>query len=153
MSSVSEKSSRYRRDCPSCGASSNEASPVRYAHPDWPMVKCATCGLIYLEYVPSYSALYNEIAWTHQHKREEARRLKQSPIFARIDMMTRWGLGIFAEATPAGGLAAWAKPGPVLDVGCSSGEAFADLPAGYIPNGIEIDAGAAEKARAIFEPR
>ena len=32
-----------------------------------------------------------------------------------------------AEATPAGGLKAWAKPGPVLDVGCSTGKAFANL--------------------------
>jgi SAM-dependent methyltransferase len=149
----SAESSRYKRDCPSCRTSSGSAAPVRYAHPDWPMVKCANCGLIYLEYVPKYDALYSEIAWTRQHKREEERRLKQSPIFARIDMMTRWRLGILGDATPAGGLTAWAKHGPVLDVGCSTGRAFADLPAGYIPNGIEIDAGAAATARALFESK
>ena len=126
---------------------------MRYAHPDWPMLKCPGCGLIYLEYVPNYSALYDEIAWTQQHKREEQRRLKQSPFLARLDLMTRWRLGLFGDATPAGGLTAWAKPGPVLDVGCATGKSFADLPAGYVPNGIEIDAGAAAQARAVFEPR
>ena len=153
MQSIAPERSRLRRDCPSCGTSSTRAVPVRYSHPDWPMVKCPNCDLIYLEYVPNYSELYDEIAWTHQHKREEKRRLKQSPILARIDMWTRWRLGIFGDATPAGGLTAWAKPGPVLDIGCSTGEAFAKLPPAYVPNGIEIDAIAAEKARAIFEPR
>lgn len=126
---------------------------MRYAHPDWPMVRCSTCGLIYLEWVPVYEKLYSELAWTHQHKREEQRRLEQSPILARLDMMTRWRLGLFGDATPAGGLTSWAKPGPVLDVGCSGGKAFAELPADYVPNGIEIDQDAAAKARAIFEPR
>ncbi len=153
MPSKSTEGSRVHRDCPSCRTPSNAASPVRYAHRDWPMLECPHCGLVYLEYVPDYSALYNEIAWTHQHKREEERRLKQSPIFARIDMMTRWRLGIFGDATVAGGFTSWAKPGPVLDVGCSTGKSLAELPGTYIPNGIEIDAGAAEKARAVFEPR
>jgi SAM-dependent methyltransferase len=126
---------------------------VRYAHPDWPMVKCANCGLIFLEWVPVYDALYNDLAWTEQHKREEARRLKQSPILARIDMATRWRLGLFGDATPAGGLTAWAEPGPVLDVGCARGKAFAELPDGYVPHGVEIDSGAAAIARAVFEPK
>jgi len=117
------------------------------------MVQCADCGLIYLEWVPAYGELYDDLAWTHQHKREEQRRLEQSPILARIDMMTRWRLGLFGDATPAGGLTSWAKPGPVLDVGCSSGKAFEALPAGYIPHGIEIDQTAAAKARVLFEAR
>jgi SAM-dependent methyltransferase len=68
-------------------------------------------------------------------------------------MATRWRLGILGDATPAGGLQAWAKPGPVLDVGCSAGKAFANLRAGYIPYGVEIDQNAAAAARASFVPR
>src|ERR1700722_19060968 len=48
---------RVHRDCPSCRTPSSTAAPVRYAHPDWPMVACAHCGLVYLEQVPVYAAL------------------------------------------------------------------------------------------------
>ena len=145
--------SRVHRDCPSCRTPSATAALVRYAHPDWPMVKCPACGLVYLKEVPVYDALYDELAWTKQREREEQRRLKTQPIFARIDLMTRWRLGILGEATPAGGLTAWAKPGPVLDVGCSTGKAFAELPDGYVPFGVEIEANAARAAAAIFDAR
>ena len=144
---------RVHRDCPSCRTPSATAAKVAYAHPDWPMVKCANCGLVYLEQVPVYDALYDELAWTKQREREEKRRLKKQPIFARIDLMTRWRMGILGEATPAGGLTAWAKPGAVLDVGCSTGKAFAELPDGYVPFGVEIEANAARAAEAIFVPR
>ena len=110
------------------------------------MRRCSACDLIYLEWVPEYGALYDEISWTRQHKKEEQRRLKAMPILARLDMWTRWRLGILGDATPAGGLNAWAKPGPVLDVGCSIGKGFDKLKGGRIPHGIEIDA----KAAAIY---
>ncbi len=142
------------RDCPSCGESAATAEPmVTFESPDWPMRRCAKCGLIYLEWVPNYSELYDEIAWTKQHAKEELRRLEAMPILARIDMATRWRMGLLGEATVAGGLKAWAEPGPVLDVGCSTGKAFDKLPSGYIPYGIEIDARAAEIARKNFEAR
>ncbi|MEI9888600.1 MAG: class I SAM-dependent methyltransferase [Rhizomicrobium sp.] len=144
---------RIHRDCPSCGAASAKASAVPFGVPEWPILRCAVCDLVYLEWVPVYDALYNELAWTAQHAKEEQRRLKTQPILARIDLATRWRLGILGDATPAGGLHAWATPGPVLDVGCSSGKAFAALNPGYIPYGIEIDQGAAAIARASFEPR
>ena len=127
---------RIRRDCPSCGTASAGAPLTVYSHPDWPMRRCTNCDLIFLEWVPNYSALYDEIGWTKQHKTEEERRLKTQPILARLDMMTRWRLGILGEATPAGGMRGFAKPGPVLDIGCSSGKAFADLAFGYVPYGI-----------------
>jgi SAM-dependent methyltransferase len=142
------------RDCPSCGQPAAGAAPMAaYEHPDWPMRRCPQCDLIYLEWVPNYSELYDEIAWTRQHAKEELRRLQAMPILARLDMATRWRMGLLGEATPAGGLRAWAKPGPVLDVGCSTGKAFENLPAGYLPFGIEIDKRAAEIAAKSFEPR
>lgn len=126
---------------------------VTYSHPDWPMKKCPSCDLVYLEFVPNYGELYDEIAWTKQHAVEEQRRLKTQPILARIDLATRWRLGLLGDATPAGGLKAWAHPGPVLDVGCSSGKAFADLPPDFTPYGIEIESKAAATANAIFAAR
>ncbi|HEY4943728.1 MAG TPA: class I SAM-dependent methyltransferase [Rhizomicrobium sp.] len=153
MSSPVAGETRLHRDCPSCGAPSSEAAPAGFGVAEWPMVRCATCDLIYLQWVPLYSALYDDLAWTSQHKKEEQRRLDTQPILARIDLATRWRLGLLGDATPAGGLQAWAQPGPVLDVGCSSGRAFAALRPGYIPHGIEIDSGAAEKANAAFAAR
>jgi SAM-dependent methyltransferase len=144
---------RIHRDCPSCGTPSARAAPMPFGVPEWPIVRCPTCELIYLEWVPVYSALYDDLSWTQQHEKEEQRRLKAQPILARIDMATRWRLGLFGDATPAGGLQAWAKPGPVLDVGCARGKAFAQLRPEYIPYGVEIDTNAANIARAIFAPR
>ncbi|MBN9571074.1 MAG: methyltransferase domain-containing protein [Alphaproteobacteria bacterium] len=144
---------RVHRDCPSCRAPARSARLVHYSHPDWPMKQCPDCGLIYLEWVPAYGALYDEIAWTRQHKREEERRLKEQPILARIDMMTRWRLGLFGDATPASGMKQFARPGPVLDVGCSVGKGFAALAPAYIPHGIEIESRAAAIEAAAFEPR
>jgi hypothetical protein len=150
---MSDDTPRLRRDCPACDSPAAEAEPVSYQHPDWPMRRCRACGLIYLEWVPHYGALYDEIAWTRQHKREEARRLKATPILARIDMATRWRLGLLGEATPAGGLNAWARPGQMLDVACATGKGFDKLTADRIPNGIEIDAGAARIAQDRFSQR
>jgi ubiquinone/menaquinone biosynthesis C-methylase UbiE len=147
-------SARIHRACPACAAPSGTAEPMtQFAHQDWPMLRCAACGLVYLEWVPDYAALYDEIAWTSQRAKEHKRRMKASPILMRIDMMTRWRLGILGDATPSNGLKRWAKPGPVLDIGCSTGKAFNDLPKGYIPHGIEIETGAAEVARKSFEAR
>ena len=100
----STAATRLHRDCPSCGAPSSQAAPVAFGVAEWPMVRCAKCDLIYLEWVPVYSALYDELAWTAQHKKEEQRRLDTQPILARIDLATRWRLGILGDATPAGGL-------------------------------------------------
>jgi hypothetical protein len=78
---------RIHRDCPSCGTPSANAPSVKYAHPDWPMKRCTNCELIFLEWVPNYSELYDEIGWTKQHKIEEDSRLKQLPILERIEKM------------------------------------------------------------------
>jgi SAM-dependent methyltransferase len=152
---ASEIEGKVRRErCPCCDAPIDEASPYpRYAHPDWPMLRCASCDAIYLEYVPVFSRLVDELAWTQQRERNWERRFKEEPIMARLDKWTLWRLGLFGDPSPAGGIKAWAKPGPVLDVGCSIGASFAKLPAQYTPFGIEIERNAANAARQSFEPR
>ncbi len=117
------------------------------------MKTCPSCGLIYLEYVPRYSKLFDELAWTEQKRREWERRLKEQPILARLDQWTFWRLSLFGDATPAGGLKTWASKGPVLDIGCSSGKGFATLPDGFVPYGIEIEFAAAAKAHELFSMR
>jgi SAM-dependent methyltransferase len=144
---------REHRDCPSCGTPPPVGEPLSYSHPDWPMKRCPVCDLVYLEWAPSYDRLVDEIAFVKQHQRHWERRLKEQPILARLDKLTLWRLGLFGDPTPAGGLSAWAKPGPVLDVGCGIGNQFARLPAGYVPYGIEIGRQAAAEAAKIFEPR
>jgi SAM-dependent methyltransferase len=124
-----------------------------YSHPDWPMKRCLSCELIYLEYVPTFARLFDELAWTEQRKRQWERRIKEQPILARLDKWTLWRLGLFGDPSPAGGLRAWAEPGAVLDVGCSTGKAFARLDPRYTPHGIEIEARAAAEAHKEFERR
>jgi SAM-dependent methyltransferase len=144
---------RFHRNCPCCGTSPAGVATMPMSHPDWPMKQCPNCDLIYLEWAPVYSQLYDQLAWTQQYDRQWERRLKEQPILARLDKLTLWRLGLFGDPTPAGGLRAWAEPGPVLDIGCSVGNEFAKLPEGYIPYGIEIERSAAAEARSIFEPR
>jgi SAM-dependent methyltransferase len=143
---------RVHRDCPSCGTSAASAEDVAYAHPDWPMKRCRNCSLIYLEYVPAFAALFDELAWTKQRERQWERRFKEQPILARLDKWTIWRLG-WGDPTPAGGLQAWAPEGPVLDVGCSSGKAFGKLAKRFVPFGIEIERNAAAAANQAFETR
>jgi SAM-dependent methyltransferase len=147
------KANCIHRDCPLCRTPAAEAPLLVYSHPDWPMKKCQGCGLIYLDKVPGYEALCDDIAWTKQRRREEERRLKEQPILARIDRMTRWRLGFLGDATPGSGMKMFARAGPVLDIGCGAGTGFADLPKEFTPYGIEIETGEAAKAAAAFQRR
>jgi len=144
---------RIHRNCPLCGAPPPGGEPLRYSHPDWPLKQCPECDLVYLEYAPAYVRLEEELGFTQQYEKQWERRLKEQPVLARLDKWTMWRLGMFGDPTPASGMRAWAKPGPVLDVGCGTGDEFAKLPEGYIPYGIEIEKRAAAEASAIFEKR
>jgi SAM-dependent methyltransferase len=143
---------RERRDCPACGAPPPAATLSR-SHPDWPMKRCPGCNLVYLEWVPAQTALVDDIAFVDQHARFWETRYQRQPILTRLDKLTYWRLGLLGDPTPAGGLKAWARPGPVLDIGCGTGKHFADLPPDYTPYGIEIGRKAAAAAQEIFAPR
>ena len=142
-----------KRNCPICGGNSDKATPVKYGVPEWPMVKCPDCGLVYLQWVPDIARLVNELAWTDQKKKNWDKRLEEQPIFARFDKMTLWRTKLFYDATPAKGIRAFAEEGPVLDVGCGNGKKLAKLPEGFIPHGIEIEGKIAAKANALFAER
>jgi len=152
MLSRTPEVAREHRDCPGCGTKPPRQT-LSYSHPDWPMKSCPGCGLVYLEWVPAQESLIDDIAFIDQHARYWENRLREQPILARLDKLTYWRLGLLGDPTPAGGLKAWAKPGPVLDVGCGTGKHFAKLPPGFVPYGIEIGRRAAARAAAIFEPR
>jgi SAM-dependent methyltransferase len=146
-------SGRVHRNCPLCGTAPPDGPPLRYSDPEWPLKECPNCTMVYLEYVPNYARLEDELGFTTQHDKYWEKRLKEQPILATLDKLTLWRLGMFGDPTPAGGMRAWAKPGPVLDVGCGDGDEFAKLAPGYIPYGVEIERSAAETARGIFAPR
>ncbi len=118
---------RIHRNCPLCGTAPPGGEPLRYSHPDWPLKQCPECGLVYLEYAPAYVRLEEELGFTQQYEKQWERRLKEQPVLARLDKWTMWRLGMFGDPTPASGMRAWAKPGPVLDVGCGTGDEFAKL--------------------------
>src|SRR5436305_2084237 len=144
---------RMRRDCPNCGTDSKVAADVGYGVAEWPMKRCSECGLVYLQWVPDVAVLIDELAWTDQRKKNWDRRLKEQPLFARLDLLTLWRTKIFYDATPANSIASFAKQGPVLDVGCGGGKKFAELPAGFVPYGIEIEAKTAARADELFSRR
>lgn len=114
---------------------------------------CSECDLIYLEWVPDVAVLVDELAWTDQRKKNWDRRVKEQPVFARLDRMTLWRTKILYDATPANSIHAAAKEGPVLDVGCGGGKKFAQLPDRFVPYGIEIEAKTAARADDLFSKR
>lgn len=150
---LADSKEKFHRNCPLCSTPPPGGAPLRYSHPEWPLKQCPECSLVYLEYAPVFERLEEELGFTQQYEKQWERRLKEQPILARLDKLTMWRLGLLGDPTPARGLASWAKPGPVLDVGCGTGDEFAKLPEGYIPYGIEIEKSAAAEAAAIFEPR
>ncbi|HEY0105509.1 MAG TPA: methyltransferase domain-containing protein [Rhizomicrobium sp.] len=150
---TSTQEARIHRNCPLCGAPPPDTAPLSYSDPEWPLKQCPDCSMVYLEWAPAYARLEDELGFTTQHDKYWEKRLKEQPVLATLDKLTMWRLGMLGDPTPASGLRAWAKPGPVLDVGCGDGDEFEKLPPGYTPYGIEIERSAAATARAIFEPR
>ncbi|MDE2184334.1 MAG: methyltransferase domain-containing protein [Alphaproteobacteria bacterium] len=150
----SSHEAHIHRNCPNCGAPAAAAERLtRYEVAEWPMCRCEACRLVFLEWVPRYEELHDDLAWTKQKKRETERRRRARPLMMWLDDHTRWRLGLLGDATVAGSLRAWAPAGPVLDIGCGTANSFVNLSDRFVPHGIEIDDAAAEVARTMIEPR
>lgn len=143
------------RVCPACGS---ERAATRHRAGEWRVVACEDCGFVYLPVAaaPEYFA-QGAGAWETSLKETHARRLKEAPVAARLSMATRFRTKL-AKKTPVDYIAAHlpATGGGelrVLDIGCGAGAYLASLDARFVPFGIELSEGLAQRAQALFAAR
>jgi SAM-dependent methyltransferase len=141
------------RDCPLCGRDNSDALENRYSHPFWKIKDCRDCGFVYIDKAPIYEAQASTMAWELTTKIEEVRRSKLRPISYKFSKLTRARLHILPRLTMHGLVDTHARPGNVIDLGCSNGAELSYLPDRFTPFGIEISENSAPAANARFIKR
>jgi SAM-dependent methyltransferase len=141
-----------RRDCPLCAADDPVPAPG-YGDGVWRLVACRSCGFAYLDRAPDYAALHDVMAWEKTGAAELERRAEIRPIAFRLSRATRLRLALLPRTQMAALIRRHAAPGNIVDVGCGTGSHLMQLPAGFVPFGIEISAEAAAGADAALRPR
>lgn len=111
--------------------------------------QCATCNFVYLRNPPGYEALAVEHAWEREHEDRDVRMRKEYPVSRAISKAWRkfYRLVIKKPNKLAARINDWFPAGPVVDIGCGSGDYLASLPDRYQPCGIEISEELARQSR------
>jgi SAM-dependent methyltransferase len=143
------------RNCPKCGTDNSAAGALGYSWQDWVLKGCGGCAFVYLENPPGYDALVSEFAWERNHGDRSERMRDEFPLsyhLARVwKKFRRWA--IRKPNKLANRIAASFPPGPVVDIGCGSGDYLAGLPEAYEPCGVEISEELARRARERLAER
>ncbi|MEC9345050.1 MAG: class I SAM-dependent methyltransferase [Pseudomonadota bacterium] len=142
-----------RRPCPACGTDNRDTPAGRYGRDGWQVKDCRSCGFVFLELVPVYEELFDNLAWKRSTARESKRRHAARPVTYRMSRLTRFRLHMFPRKRVDDLLIRYATPGNVLDIGCAEGGRLLNLPAAFVPFGIEIEPNMAAKADAAFSAR
>src|ERR1700694_4862075 len=102
------------RSCPICDIPGTGLTPLKYGPPEWPLVRCPNCKLVYLIRTPAISELEDERAWEKTFLGERERRQRAYPALTTLDRLTRARLNIYRRS-PQHIIAHLARPGAVLD--------------------------------------
>jgi SAM-dependent methyltransferase len=148
-----EETKTIIRACPLCGQDNHSLPRLRVSPEAWPMKACPRCEMVYLERAPDISELFVNFAWEKQHGVENARRHEG---LSRAEIRARKALHGFRPLPRKNAVALveqFAAPGQVVDVGCGSGKQLAELPADFVPLGIEISEALAAEAQALVADR
>jgi hypothetical protein len=140
-----------KRDCPLCGAPAAEARPLPYGTAEFRVVQCSVCDQVFLDRLPPQHEFADERAWEVSSVSHAAQRKRAYPILVAVHQMTRWRMHI-RKREPKSILAANARPGPIVELGCSAGVNLLPPPEGFAPHGIEISKSLAAAADAAFRP-
>jgi SAM-dependent methyltransferase len=141
------------RSCPICDTPNSSTPPGRYGRTPWDIVDCRGCGFPHLRTVPVSEELVANLSWERTYAAEQQRRRQESPVLTWVDLKTRWRLRLLPQTEPVDLVNRSASPGPVLDLGCGSGEQLARLGPQFVPYGVEISAFLVAAARAIVAGR
>lgn len=142
------------RHCPACGHDNQARASLSYAPPEWPMKQCARCDMVYLEKTWALEVLYETFDWDTSAALEDSRRDAQRGIWRRLSKRyRRLRNALFARKNAARLVAEHAPPGNVLDVGAGSGAHLLQLPAAFVPYGVEISSQAVADGRPQIRAR
>ncbi len=143
----------HSRLCPICG-DANLATPASpYSRAPWTIIDCANCGFTHMREVPDTAELVENLAWEKTYAQEAVRRKRETPVQAWLDQHMRWRLNMFPRTEPVDIVNRIAAAGPVIDLGCGSGEHLARLDPRFTPYGVEISSQLAERATGIVAGR
>lgn len=153
MNPLADEVAQYPRQCPLCAARREDSVETPYSRPPWRIVRCNTCNFVYQDAAPKEELLREELAWEHTHAVETARRQMERPRVKETARRTRMFLRrIFGRRKAHVILRSFAAPGPVIDLGCGSGEQIRKIGGGgFIPYGVEISAALARNAKSLLE--
>ncbi|MCG6122193.1 MAG: class I SAM-dependent methyltransferase [Microvirga sp.] len=142
---------RTSRPCPSCGTDHDAAGDgVVLERDGWSVVRCRSCGFVYMpEFAPA-EAFVDDLAWEKQFAREAKARLRRMPILQRIENVTRWRHRILPRARPETLARARVTGGAMLDIGCGTGSHALPFTPDFTPYGIEISRNLAREANEAF---
>lgn len=142
------------RVCPFCGQDNKDAIPTDFGNKDWPIKACVTCGFVYLEVVPVYERLSEELAWEKTSTAESHRRSLREPIryflSGHIKMFRRH---VLRRDKLHSLIRGYIAAGNVLDIGCAGGAVLRNLAQVHVPHGIEISKALALQAQEEIAPR
>ncbi len=148
-----EDSKVIHRNCPACGEDNTKAPSLSYAPSNWPLKRCRSCNMVYLEKAWSLDVLYDEFAWEDSVKVEDKRRDAMRGIGRNISRLSRKRMGLFPRKNAADLIARNALPGNVMDVGSGSGHYLFQLPDCYTPYGVEISTKAVQDSLSAIRER
>lgn len=144
------------RNCPVCNSAGRTSMPD-YSQAHWAIVACTQCGMIYLENPPAQESLKAEHAWEGSMVNERQRRREGRALYYffsdGLKSIRRFFQRMRRLPKEIRYIVEYSPGQRVLDVGCGAGNTLADLPAGYIPYGIEPSPGMCATANGIFSAR
>lgn len=144
----------HDRVCPLCRSDNRDQPPGLYSSSSWRVKTCPHCRFTYLENVPEYTELEDNLSWEKTYAAESQRRLAKRGLRKRISRSLKNGINQLLRRDKIVHLADRYFPsGPVIDIGCGHGDILARLPEACEPHGIEISRELAARADALVNPR